>query len=204
MTEVSLKEIDSYPVGTIFIPPSKSIGHRAVICAALAGAQGEDFGLKNLDVSEDIIATSRAMNQLLNGDNLDDIDCGESGSTLRFLIPIAAMSGKECNFVGRGRLMERPLDIYEDIFNKQKLLFKKTDKGITIKGPLASGTYTMPGNISSQFITGMMFALSLCEHDSEIILSTYLESRDYVELTIDTMRSFGVDVKKVTCKRKNQ
>ena len=188
-----LREIDKYPVGIINIPPSKSISHRAVICAALAGCTSDEY-IENLGESKDISATKKAIAQILSGDNSCDVDCEESGSTLRFLIPIAAMSDKEWHFVGKGRLMERPQSTYEEIFAEQGLCFEKTETGLKIAGPLKPGKYSLSGNISSQFITGLLFALSLSEEDSEISLTTSLESKGYIDLTIDVMRNFGVNI----------
>lgn len=197
MSEVRTINKNQYPVGTVCIPPSKSISHRAVICAVLSGQTSENLGITNLGQSQDITATLKAITQIVNGDNKENIDCAESGSTLRFLIPIAAMSDKEWTFTGRGRLLDRPQEIYEDIFRKQNLVFEKSDNKIKVKGPIRAGSFTIPGDVSSQFITGMMYALSLADGDSEISLSTPLESKDYVNLTIETMSNYGVIVTKV-------
>ena len=198
MSNNNLKKISRGPTGIINIPPSKSISHRAVICAALAGNKLDNFGINNLGESEDIAATSSAIKQILEGNNNTPIDCGESGSTLRFLIPIAAMNGKEWHFIGKGRLMERPQTIYEDIFIEKNIRFEKGLDGIKIQGPLKGGEYHLPGDVSSQFVSGLLFALSLANQDSEIKLTTPLESKDYVELTIDVMHEFGVEVIKRT------
>jgi len=202
--------------GTVHVPPSKSISHRAIIAGALS--QGKSI-ITNVVLSEDIKATINALISLgahieMRKDEGDrhqiiihgkgslepvetTIDCIESGSTLRFLIPIAALSGGRVTFQGRGKLIERPLDVYYEIFNNQGIQYRSNDGKLplTIWGKLKPDKFYIRGDISSQFITGLLFALPLLDEDSEIIMETPLESKGYVDLTIDVLKSFGVHVK---------
>ncbi|MCL1880202.1 MAG: 3-phosphoshikimate 1-carboxyvinyltransferase [Actinomycetia bacterium] len=122
------------------------------------------------------------------------VDCAESGSTLRFLIPILALSGNERCLVGRGRLLQRPMEAYEQLFAAAGATLQRTQHGISVKGPLRSGTYHLPGNISSQFVSGLLFALPLLPGESEIRLSSPLESAGYVQLTLSALAAFGVQI----------
>lgn len=206
--------------GYVKIPPSKSICHRVLICAGLAEGISE---IENVVLSEDIAATLdgvKAMGAVIKTvENETDseegepcrisvqgspelnllsgqIDCRESGSTLRFLIPLAIRSGQQVRFVGRGKLGERPLQAYYRIFEEQGIEYY-TEQGhlpLMVKGSLKPGTYNIEGNVSSQFISGLMFLLPLLEADSKIIMTTELESRGYVDLTIDTLSKFGIEV----------
>jgi 3-phosphoshikimate 1-carboxyvinyltransferase len=195
------REIKLFPRGVVTPPPSKSLSHRAVICSALAGEGSE---IKNLGRSDDIDATLNGVRALgLTGkglgapfgpDHVRIVDCGESGSTLRFLIPIAALDGLPAIFKGRGRLLDRPLDVYAEIFAAAGATFRREGDGILVRGPLRSGSYSMTGGVSSQFVSGLLFALPLLPGDSEIRLSTPLESRGYADMTIDVMRRFGAEV----------
>jgi 3-dehydroquinate synthase/3-phosphoshikimate 1-carboxyvinyltransferase len=173
----------------ITVPSSKSIAHRALICAYLAGGNCE---IKNLTVSDDIQATIDAL-EALDGDNIT-IDCKESGSTLRFLIPLVAALGKTATFVGEGRLPNRPLTPYVDELSKKGINFTAACLPFTMSGQLEPGKFSFPGNISSQFISGLLFALPLLDGHSEIDLTTALESAPYVDLTLDCLSEFGVDV----------
>lgn len=203
--------------GQIRIPPSKSISHRAVICAGLAAGTSR---IENLIFSEDITATLNGMSMLgtkvvraetaaegepsaveiagtpdllLSG---DIIDCQESGSTLRFLIPLAMKTGRKVSFTGRGKLVERPLDVYYQMFEEQGLTYH-TIGGflpLTVEGSLQAGIYQVKGNVSSQFITGLMFLLPLLTADSKIVITTDLESKGYVDLTMDVQKKFGIEI----------
>lgn len=196
--------------GEVSIPSSKSVCHRAVICAGLSE------GISNIDnvvFSQDIEATCEAMESL--GVNIEKqvssikikgtekltvinnhIHCNESGSTLRFLIPIAATTGKRVTFEGKGKLEERPLEPYYKIFDIQKINYKNIQGKLplTIEGKFKPGEYKINGNISSQFISGLLFALPLLDGDSKIIVTTKLESKPYVDLTIDMLKNFRVHV----------
>lgn len=190
------------------IPSSKSLGHRALIAAALA--EGTSF-LYGLGMSKDIEATMNAMKTFgavfeQQGDQVTvhgcggklyadtAIDCCESGSTLRFLIPLAALDGTETRFSGQGRLMKRPLDVYEKIFAEQNLPFEQSEEGVRLCGPLKAGVYTVDGNISSQFISGLLFALPLLDGDSEIRIKEPFESASYVTLTLETLKAAGIRI----------
>ena len=196
--------------GTVCPPSSKSQSHRLIIAAALAEGQSR---LHNISLSQDITATLRCMEALgasaqgetvsgvrsIGGkaDPLPRLDCGESGSTLRFLIPVAlAVSGGGI-FTGHGRLMERPMEPYENLFREKGIFYKATSTEITVKGTLKPGLYRLPGNISSQFITGLLYALPLLEGDSELLLTTPLESAAYVDMTLEALGQFGVTVEPV-------
>ncbi|MBQ6820082.1 MAG: 3-phosphoshikimate 1-carboxyvinyltransferase [Clostridium sp.] len=197
--------------GIVKIPPSKSMAHRAIICAALGSGVSV---IDNVDYSDDIIATINGMTSLganieknedklvitgvFNKNNRRDpirvIDCNESGSTLRFLVPIALLFDGITKFVGKGNLGKRPLDIYYDIFKKQEISFNAASNklNLIVKGRLKKGEFYLPGNISSQFITGLLFTLPLLDGDSKIIITTELESKGYIDLTLDCIRDFGV------------
>lgn len=178
--------------GSITPPPSKSQAHRAVIAAALAG-MGCD--LLSVGLSQDIDATMRCMAALTAaGEGLPCLDCGESGSTLRFLIPVALAVAGGGSFTGRGRLMERPQKPYFDIFEEKDIFYEQKDGVLTVKGVLKPGVYKLPGNVSSQFITGLLYALPLLAGDSEIVLTTPLESEGYVDMTLEVLEQFGIRV----------
>ncbi|MBQ6240131.1 MAG: 3-phosphoshikimate 1-carboxyvinyltransferase [Firmicutes bacterium] len=207
--------------GEIRIPPSKSIAHRALICAGLADGLSVVSGLQ---FSQDIEATIRCLqvlgcsirvideeNDPLEGRTLEIIgiggaakarqqgrhsfDCGESGSTLRFMIPIAAALGLPASYTGCGRLADRPLSVYEECF-KGILNWRRGDRWLPLgtDGVLSAGIYRIPGNISSQFVSGLLFALPMLDTDSEIVLTTELESEPYVELTCGVLADFGIRI----------
>ena len=198
--------------GAITPPPSKSQAHRLIIAAALA--EGESH-LSNVALSQDIIATLNCMRALgarsvkdgglirgLGGrkqrfDHLPQLDCGESGSTLRFLIPVALAVAGGGVFSGHGRLMERPQGPYEKLFAEKNISFRRENGILRVEGRLTSGTYELPGDVSSQFITGLMYALPMLDGDSEIRLTTPLESSGYVDMTIDALNLFGVQIERV-------
>ncbi len=186
--------------GRVTMIPSKSVSHRALICAALA--QGES-DITNLALSQDIAATMDALVALglcearMQGDacnvrgglkrnGTDRIDCAESGSTIRFLIPLA-LDGRRRVFTGRGRLLERPMRQYETLFGVHT-----SSEGIVVEHMLRAGEYAVEGNVSSQFITGLLFALPMLEQDSIIRITTPLESQPYIEITRQVQERFGV------------
>ena len=192
--------------GSITAPPSKSMAHRAVLCAALATGSSH---ITNLEFSKDISATLAAAGQLCArvttgpADAVVEglgrfapltapVDCCESGSTLRFLIPIASLTGQEVTFTGRGRLMERPQSVYETLYREQDLRFEQTSAGLTVAGALTPGEYRLAGNVSSQFISGLLFALPLLDGDSTLHLIPPVESRSYIEMTRAAQAAFGV------------
>ena len=203
--------------GEVKIPPSKSMAHRAVICAALSDGLCK---VRNIDYSDDIIATIEAMKALgavitkkdeylevigiKSSDNKINnsisseriIDCNESGSTLRFLVPIASLFEGVNRFVGRGNLGKRPLDTYYKIFDDQKIKYSYKEGILDLKteGKLKSGEFKVKGNISSQFITGLLFTLPLLDGDSKITITTEMESKGYVDLTLSAIKDFGVEI----------
>ena len=125
-----------------------------------------------------------------------NLECGESGSTLRFIIPVAAALGAEASFYGKGRLPQRPIDIYIKELSEHGISFDYTQGNMpfTMSGKLTGGKFYVPGNVSSQFITGLLFALPLCQTDSEIILTSGLESEPYVDITINCLKCFGINI----------
>ncbi len=160
--------------GRVTIPPSKSHLHRLLIADFLGG---NTAGLEpSQDDSKDIEATKRCLKVLSNDTASPSLDCGESGSTLRFIRPIAAALGKKPEYILRGRLASRPDIIYDTI---------------------TPGLHNLPGNISSQFATGLLFALPLLNKDSEIRFTEPLESRGYVDLTLSVLRDAGIEVKEI-------
>lgn len=180
--------------GRVLLPPSKSAAHRAVICSTLAG--GEDVFSPDELLSDDILTTMRIMKEIRNYHSSDIllIDCGESGSTLRFLIPIVAALGIPAKFTGRGRLPERPIGIYLTCLPEHGVSCE-TEGGLplTISGQLTAGTFRLPGNVSSQFITGLLLALPMLQGDSELVLTSPLESAGYVDMTLQILQEFGVE-----------
>ena len=178
--------------GTVTPPPSKSQAHRLLICAALAG---EGSVIHNLADSQDIRATRRCLAELTTDRRtLPELDCGESGSTLRFLIPLALALRGGGVFTGHGRLMERPQKPYFDLFDEKGIQYEQKDGVLTVEGRLTPGEYRLPGNVSSQFFTGLLLALPLLDGPSVIIPTTPLESEGYIGMTLDAMHEFGVDI----------
>lgn len=179
--------------GAVRVPPSKSMAHRAMIAAALAG----DGQLENLGDSQDIRATRSCLDALTAaGEGLPQLDCGESGSTLRFLIPVALALRGGGHFTGHGRLMERPQEPYFRIFDQKGVRYEQKDGVLTVEGRLTAGQYQLPGDVSSQFITGLLFALPLLDGVSEIVLTSPLESEGYVDMTLEALERFGVQVER--------
>lgn len=196
--------------GTATFPASKSISHRLVIAASLAQGESRIYGISKCD---DVMATIASLSSLgiefsFDGDTaiVKGIDIknasakealfvNESGSTLRFLIPLAYLIGKDINFTGARRLFERPLGIYADIAKDQTMTFELYENSLKVSGSMKAGDYRIKGNISSQFVTGLLFALPLLEEDSKIVIDPPFESRPYVNMTIDALSRFGVDVR---------
>ena len=213
-------DLTIYPsklAGEVTPPSSKSQAHRALIAAALGGGIST---ISNLADSQDIQATRRCLsalgalvedlgpgtlrvhglgNSIPQAGPFPTLDCGESGSTLRFLIPVALLVQGQAAFTGRGRLMERPLAPYEDLFRGKGIGWSMEHGVLTLDSgrgydrlALDPGEYRLPGDVSSQFITGLLFALPLLEGDSDLLLTAPLESRGYVDLTLDVLDRFGV------------
>lgn len=194
--------------GIIDAPPSKSMAHRYLIGAALSN---EICSISGVQYSEDICATIDCLKALgcaitLNNDTVTInpknflktenpvLECRESGSTLRFFIPLALCMGKEVALKGSKRLFERPLDVYEEICGENNFKFEKNENSVTVCGKLKSGRYKVRGDISSQFITGLIFALIYLGNDSIIEIIPPFESRSYINLTISALKGFGADV----------
>lgn len=198
--------------GAVTPPPSKSQAHRLLIAAALA--EGEST-LHNIARSQDIEATLRCITALggswtetspgtltvtgiggrrFSGGELPRLDCGESGSTLRFFIPIALAVAGGGIFTGHGRLMERPQGPYFQLFDKKGIFYEQKDGVLTVRGALTPGEYVLSGNVSSQFFTGLLFALPLLDGVSAVVSSTEIESQAYITMTLEAMRQAGVPV----------
>lgn len=194
--------------GTVSAPPSKSMAHRYLIGAALSG---QVCSLSGVDFSEDILASMDCLAALgvklsVEGDAVTvdpsgfmtadqpTLLCRESGSTLRFFIPLALCLGRPVTLRGSERLISRPLDVYEELCRERGFSFSKDSGAVTLCGRLESGHYRVRGDISSQFITGLLFALVYLGGASTIEVLPPFESRSYVELTISALRAFGADV----------
>jgi 3-phosphoshikimate 1-carboxyvinyltransferase len=201
--------------GTVIPPPSKSLSHRAIICASLCSGN-EISHIDNVILSDDIKATIDAMRQLraeieiIENDDKTyclnvrgnrgrveyaEINCNESGSTLRFLIPVALMLADRCKFSGKGKLIERPLDIFYKIFDEDTIEYEN-DSGklpLTVSGKLRGGHYNISGRISSQFISGLLMALPLINRDSVISVTDNMESAAYVDLTLQMLKKFNIE-----------
>ncbi len=202
--------------GSITPPPSKSQAHRLLIAAALA--EGQSI-LSNVSLSQDIAATLTCMEALGAKARVDGstvvltgigarrrtcgscmadavhLDCGESGSTLRFLIPVAVVVAGGAFFTGRGRLLQRPQAPYAQVFAEKGVFFHAGGSAISVRGELKPGVYRLPGNVSSQFFTGLLYALALLDGDSVVESTTELESRDYIRMTVQALAQFGVEVR---------
>ena len=171
--------------GCVRVPTSKSMGHRIMICRYLAGGS---ISTEGLDVSDDIMATEAALAGLAKG----VCDCGESGSTLRFIVPVALVHGGSYVFTGRGRLLKRPMEEYRRVFTDKGIKWNEDSDGLRVSGKLESGEYILDGGISSQYITGLLLSLPLLQGDSRIILTSPLQSRSYVDITLAIQSAFGV------------
>ncbi|MBR7132492.1 MAG: 3-phosphoshikimate 1-carboxyvinyltransferase [Clostridia bacterium] len=197
--------------GRVQAPPSKSMAHRYLICGALSGGSV----IKGIAFSKDIEATLGCLKALgaditVSEDtvNIGGLDvkkavasnrlfCNESGSTLRFLIPVCLLFNQKITLCGSERLFSRSLSVYEQLCREQGLYFVQGKESVTLKGRLSSGKYSVRGDISSQFISGLMFALSLLEGDSEINITGKLESASYLGLTIKALADFGVRISRI-------
>lgn len=208
-------DIKIYPsrlIGTVNAPSSKAYSQRMIIAAALAGGVSE---ISNISVSNDIKVSAAAMEAL--GANIfeengtftirgiknpppkAEIDCCESGATLRFVIPIAAALGTESTFLGRAKLPQRPITPYLREFPSKGVEFQpQGGLPLNMKGKLSAGEYKMEGDISSQFITGLLYALPLCEGDSTVKLTSHLQSKPYVDMTISALKNFGIEIQETS------
>ncbi len=194
--------------GEVVIPPSKSVAHRYLIAAALADGVSE---IRHVPHSEDLEATIdclRAMGARLVWDEdtvtvqggiasqtpSAPLACRECGTTLRLLLPLCLLSGGEATLTGTEKLLSRPLGAYETICREKDFLWEQTKDSVRVAGRLTAGRYELPGNVSSQYISGLIYALSCLAGESEIVLTTRVESRPYIDLTIDALARFGGQV----------
>lgn len=177
--------------GKIDAIPSKSYAHRIAICNFLAGnvpsGKSGDF------TSKDIAATERCLKGVNAGEN--EVDCGESGSTLRFLLPLLAARGGEYIFIGHGKLMQRPNDELFSVLREHNITIDKREN-IKISGKLTSGDFRLRGDVSSQYVSGLLMALPTLDGDSTITLTTPLSSAAYVDITLEVLKAFNIDIKK--------
>lgn len=196
--------------GRVEAPPSKSMAHRLLICAAMARGVSRLHGVSRC---EDALATIDCLRALgaecyVDGETVSVtgadfsappageilLPCRESGSTLRFVLPLALLSDREVILTGAESLFRRPMTVYEEICRERGIAFSQDGNRITVKGKLTAGTYTLPGDVSSQFVSGLLFALSLTEGESEISLIPPVESRSYILLTLSALKKFGACV----------
>ncbi len=193
--------------GRVLAPPSKSMAHRYLIAAALA--EGKSV-VRGIDYSQDILATIDCLSVLgIRIEKQEDsvtvfggtpflpngeLRCRESGSTLRFMLPLCLLSGKKATLCGSERLMERPLSVYEDLIAEKGFFLEKRSGVVEVCGQLRAGTYQVDGSVSSQFITGLIFALLTQKEESIVRLNGKVESRSYIDLTIDALHEFGFNV----------
>ena len=195
--------------GCVSAPPSKSMAHRLLICAGMC--QGTST-VRGISGSEDVLATLDCLRALgveceragdtvtVRGRDMRSaspegiLSCRESGSTLRFMLPIALLSGKNVMLSGSKSLMQRPMDVYRTLCEEKGMVYLQDGESVFVQGPLSAGDYAVVGNVSSQFISGLLFALPVVEGDSTLRISTPIESRSYINLTIDALRTFGVEV----------
>jgi 3-phosphoshikimate 1-carboxyvinyltransferase len=198
--------------GTVVAPPSKSAGHRSLICAALSNG---DSVIKNCGISNDITATAEVLKTLgasiyRDGDTVTvsgaksdnkniELFCNESGSTARFILPVAAALGAEnITVTGSGRLPQRPFEIICDALRENGVKCSSNTLPITVNGKLTAGDFYIAGNVSSQYISGLLLALSITKGTSRIILTSPLESVAYVDMTVNELRHFGADIEKIS------
>ena len=198
----------SYAKGSVRVPSSKSMAHRLLICAAMADGVSTVRGISSC---EDVTATLNCLTSLgIRAEKCGDdvtvwgadfksvtptapLDCHESGSTLRFLIPAALVSGKTTLFYGEKSLLRRPMDVYAKLCLEKGMTFINDGDSIAVKGPLSGGIFEVVGNISSQFISGLLFALPLCKEDSLIKIVSAIESRSYIDMTLEALKIFGIE-----------
>ena len=206
---MQIEIIPSRASGSVSAPPSKSMAHRLLICAGLCEGESRISGIAP---SEDVLATLDCLQAIgaryrYEGDTVqirgvdvtnlqiaDLLPCRECGSTLRFFIPIALLCRDTVTLTGSERLLARPQSVYETLCREKGLSFENDGKCIKVKGALRSGVYEIPGNISSQFISGLLFVLPRLEGDSEICITGKLESKPYIDLTLNALAQFGVQV----------
>ncbi len=208
-----MSDVRVYPgglSGSLTAPPSKSAVHRALICAALARGESEIAPVSDSTDMEATLGVLAAMGQRAARDgNIIrfhgmpweerpvTLNCRESGSTLRFLLPVAAALGLSATFLGEGRLPERPIGVLTDQLSRHGISMIGSGMPFSIKGKLTGGVFTLPGDVSSQFISGLLFALPLLSQDSEIRLTTPLESAAYVDMTLSALSDAGIRMEQI-------
>ena len=197
--------------GTVSAPPSKSMAHRMLICAALANGVSTVHDVPDCD---DVKATIECLTKLgakfeydrnntvtvygtdiKNASPADALYCNESGSTLRFLVPICLLCGKNVLMTGAPSLFRRPLGAYEELSKEKGFVFLQDGNSVILHGPISSGEYRISGDVSSQFISGLLFALPTLDNDSTINIIPPVVSRPYIDLTLQALREFGVDAR---------
>ncbi len=198
--------------GTVSAPPSKSYAHRMMLCSALAHGKSQIDGIRP---SEDMLATldciaAMGVRTSLEGDRLTVeggeyrftketvFPCRESGSTLRFFIPLSVALGDGAVFTGTPRLLERGIGIYEELFSQKEIAVTHGPQSIAFSGRLRAGEFTVAGNVSSQFVSGLLFALPLLDGDSVLRILPPVESRQYIDMSVAVLSSFGVTVTETT------
>lgn len=208
MEQLTISRTDAPIGGCVQVPASKSYMHRHILAAALAA--GESV-ISNVSYSNDIDATllcaaamgarvrkmadSVAVGGVQTANCFPTLDCGESASTLRFLIPVAAVLCGGGRFVGSETLLKRPLEPYFHIFEQNGMDYEYfPGKYLEVRGGLHQKTYHVDGSVSSQFVTGLLYALPLLTFDTEIVIDGVLESKPYIDITLDTLRQAGIDV----------
>lgn len=208
---MKVKIFPGHASGNVVAPPSKSMAHRLLMGAGLADGVSH---ISHIDLSEDIKATLGILKALGCRYTYDEqtvtiegignmplfsdqaLDCNESGSTLRFFIPLLLTGGKKCKFIGAKRLMERPLDVYEAICKEQGILFEQEGQSLVLEGKLQAAHFKVPGGISSQFITGLLYALPLLQEDSVLEILPPIESKAYIDMTLEALEHYGISIRK--------
>ena len=206
---MKVKILPSKTSGEVSAPPSKSFAHRYLIGSVLSRGK---CVIKNIADSDDISATLSCIEQLggsvtkdgnivtvipTNEKQIENavFDCKESGSTLRFFIPVVLATGaKNCTFLGSERLLARGIKEYEKLFENSDVTIKSDEKSIEVNGTLSAGNYEISGEVSSQYTTGMLFALSRLSGKSTLKITGNAESRAYVDMTIKVLKDFGADI----------
>ncbi len=193
--------------GTVAAPPSKSMAHRLLLAAGLADGTSTVAGLADSRDMEATVSCLKAFGASVSTDGDTAIvtgcdpaareeavlPCLESGSTLRFLLPLCLLSNAPATLCGTEKLLSRPLSVYAEICEKQGIAYRQDKTSVTVQGRLQSGDFRFRGDISSQFVTGLLYALPLLSGDSTITLLPPVESRSYIELTLSALRSFGIE-----------
>jgi len=197
----------SFAKGAVAAPPSKSMGHRMLLCAGLSGGPCTVTGIAP---SQDMMATLDCLSAMgvdydwqgdrvtLRGGDVfssskEVVSCRESGSTLRFFAPLFLLGRQKVTLTGSSRLMERPMGVYQQMCRERTLLYGQEGDKLYLRGPLQPGLYQIPGDVSSQFVSGLLFALPLLEAGSVISLIPPVASRPYIEMTRQAQKLFGVE-----------